>query len=173
MSRQPPRTWWLILTKTNIKMKKTTISSLLRTAYALERIIPISKRGTYNAADPTCYEKGSLAISGDLILKKHDCTWGVEITLRTMREDICSMYISRGSFGCKDEIIFRDGFKPYYWRYFKKLLKRFPVYRDRDEQEFVLAKLQNKVDQRFPDGRYNGKFYIAPDHYEHPLSYYE
>jgi hypothetical protein len=61
--------------------------------------IPISEKGTYDKADTTQYEKGTMVFmynEEEYIISFYDCTWGIEISIskkETLLKRIASFYV--------------------------------------------------------------------------------
>jgi len=125
-------------------MKSTKIKCLVSTARDIISIIPISSKGSYNKTDPTRFEKGGLEITKLISLSFYDCTWGVEVTLKIKTKEY-SFYLDKAFGGGKDEVIFRDGFRPYHWKYLKGLLKKFPVAEDEMQEYYELSVIRRAI----------------------------
>jgi hypothetical protein len=84
--------------------------------------IPSTSSGTYNQADPTAYEKGSMQFRG-LEIEYNDCTWGVELTISVASShmELASIYLSfegRGEY----ELIPRDSWDNSWFMRIRKML---------------------------------------------------
>jgi len=64
--------------------------------------------GTYNRADPTCFEKGEMKFSykgKKFLIRYNDCTWGVEITIYKM---VCKYPQFENDSSCPDHFLYRE-----------------------------------------------------------------
>jgi hypothetical protein len=108
--------------------KKSTVPYYTNMVEALLDRVPIYKSGTYNNADPTHYEKGSLEVAvGNqrYLIETNDVTWGIEIHIyRLIKQNFrgmcrrghmgkytqelrANLYYSRAFGGGQDELINR------------------------------------------------------------------
>ncbi len=95
-------------------MKNTKHPAAIRLIEDVLNCIGMDSSGTYNAQDPTHFEKGTLELSNGVTLHYNDCTWGIELTLYKKRprkamvlgiaseRNYQSIYLSRG-FGRNDD----------------------------------------------------------------------
>ena len=67
--------------KLNIKPVKTDHPLILKMVTDLKWLIPTKETGTYNIADPTYFEKGSIKL-GDYTLSFNDCTWAIDYVIK-------------------------------------------------------------------------------------------
>lgn len=101
--------------------------------------IPIYKTGTYNRADPTHFEKGEhdMEFENDWIqIETHDCTWGVTLRIKSCQGPEKEIYLDRGCFGGKDELIPRESWKPGDLLYLRRLLPHLPELEIEDDDHY-------------------------------------